>query len=305
MVLSAILVLGVGCGSNSGGGGSGGGASNSQGFIDSYCAAIAPCCGQAKLPTNGTQCRQLFGLSALGGSYNAALGSACLDEAQAQVKDGTFCDNLGANNPSPCENVYASGNGSKKPGEKCNVDGDCAASNLGEVACSSVYVGGSSDGTFIHKCQILMPGKAGDTPCIATRDGNFLNEYLPSGATDVESQGYVCDIANGVTCEQGTCVALAAVGASCSMSSDCVRTAYCSFPQDKCAPKVALGQACSNVAGSECVDDAFCGEATKLCTARLPNGAACTSFRQCKSDSCTNGTCEADANFALALICGT
>jgi hypothetical protein len=159
--------------------------------------------------------------------------------------------------------------------------------------------------TFIDKCQVQIAGKAGDTPCVGTQEGTDFLSYQASNATDVVSRGYVCDVANAVTCQDGTCVALKALGASCLISTECVRTAYCSYPGDVCTTKISAGGACNGIAGSECVDSAYCDTNARQCMAKLANGAACTSLITCQSLYCSGGTCQGSSTAGLSIFCGS
>jgi hypothetical protein len=288
-VTAVALACATGCGKD-----------DSEKFVDSYCAEVAKCCGQAGLPADGKTCHDWMTFVAMAGSYNSSAGDACLAEMRSQVSAGTFCTGS-SSSPSPCDSVYGSSSGNKKPGETCTFETDCAPSSQGKVVCASIVV----NNTSIDKCQVQIAGKAGDTPCVGTQEGDMFFHYEASGATDVVSQGYSCDVANAVTCQDGTCVALTPLGASCLISTECVRTAYCSYPQDVCTTKVSAGGACTGIAGSECVDSAYCDTGTRQCTAKLANGAACASSIACQSLYCSGGTCQGSSNVALSWLCGS
>jgi hypothetical protein len=277
------------------------GKSDSEKFADSYCAEVAKCCGQASLPADGQTCHQLMTFTEVGGSYNSSAGDACLAEMKSEVSAGTFCTGLNASSASACDSVYGSSSGNKKPGETCIFDSDCAPSSKGKVVCASIYV----NSTFVDKCQVQIAGKAGDTPCVGTQEGNDFSSYQASDAADVVPQGYVCDVASAVACDDGTCVALTPLGASCLISTDCVRTAYCSYPQDVCTTKISAGGACTGIAGSECVDSAYCDTSALQCKPKVADGGACTSLITCQSGYCSNGTCQGSSNLGLSMLCGS
>jgi hypothetical protein len=288
------MSLSFGCGKSSSD-------SGSSTFADSYCNEAAKCCSQAGPPNDGTTCRQWMQLASMGGTYNAQTGDACLAQMRSQVSAGTFCANLSASTPSPCDSVYgSSSNGTKQPGDACNVDSDCAPSASGKVACASLYV----NSTWINKCQLQIPGKAGDTPCLGTQDGDMFISSSTSSATDIPAQGIVCNVTDGVQCTSGTCVALATAGATCAFSSECMRSTFCSSTQDKCVPRVAAGATCTGSDASECVDGYYC--ATGSCTAKAANGATCTTSDACQSDNCSEGTCQSGfGDLGMALLCGS
>lgn len=276
------------------------GKSDAEKFADSWCGEVAKCCSQAGLPGDGKMCHQWMSFASAGGSYSSQGGEACLAEMRSEIGAGTFCTDLGL---SACDSAFGSRSGSKKPGETCKSDGDCAPSSEGTVVCASLYV----DSVFIDKCQVRMPGKAGDTPCVGTQDGAVFMSSSTSDATDVPPRGFVCDLASGVQCKSGSCVALGAVGATCSYTSDCVRSAFCDYAKDLCTARVAAGATCTGSDSAECVDGAYCPTSSKQCTAKAANGASCTTSSMCLSDYCSNSTCQGDSgsNFGLSLYCGS
>jgi hypothetical protein len=285
--LACLTLLAAGCGSKS----------DAEKFADSYCAEIAKCCAQAGLSGDGNVCHLLLSQ----GTYNASAGDACLAEVKSQVAAGTFCSNQDA---SPtCNAVFTSTprTGNKKPGEACEVAGDCAPSNDGKVVCASHYI----DGTWVNKCQVQMRGKAGDGPCLGTQDGDVFSSSGAGNETDVPASGYICDTADGLRCSSsGTCTALLAVGQACYYSSDCVRSAYCDST-DHCSSRVSAGAACKGQ-DDECVAGYYCPDTSpRACTSQLSLGAACTSDAMCSSGNCESSTCKpnlADA-FGWAILC--
>jgi hypothetical protein len=155
---------------------------------------------------------------------------------------------------------------------------------------------------------VQIPGKVGDSPCIGTQDGNWLEHDL-SNTTDVLSRGYVCDLTNGIHCKAGTCVSPANAGAPCTTDSDCVTSAFCDSLQGKCTIRVAAGGHCDFSSSAACVDGDYCDNATQQCTAKLATGAPCSDFIMCQSGSCSE-TCQPAqpdpfGTLALSLICGS
>lgn len=265
-------------------------------FASAYCTEVAKCCTKAGLQGgDGQTCR--FLLSAV--PSNAAT-DACLAEMRSQVAAGTFCAGDGPSEA--CDAAFSSKTtGNKKPGDDCDVDSDCAPASDGKVICKSLYVDAS---TWLHKCQVQMPGKVGDA-CIGTQDGGGFMSTSANASTDIPARGYVCNTADGVRCSSDKCVALADVGASCNYSSDCLRTAYCDS-NDRCAGRVAAGGTCTGVASDECAIGYYCpAESPRQCTAQVGTGASCASDEMCKSDNCQSGTCKPGIAEALGwgLIC--
>jgi hypothetical protein len=287
----ALVVLALGCGK-----------SDSEKFADAYCAEFAKCCVQAGFSGDGKICRLLF---SGGGSYDAKAGDACLAEMKAEVSAGTFCTSASSSSSSSCNSVYGSaGSGKKKPGDPCNLDSDCAASSEGKVVCANLY----ANGAFIDKCQVQIPGKVGDTPCVGTQDGdNLRSDNKPVvEPTDILASGYTCNVADGIQCSAGTCVALLALGGTCTSASDCVQSAFCDFLYQKCAPRVVAGAPCGTSSDTECVDGYYCDSTAKRCTAKLANSATCTTSNACQSGYCSS-TCQTNplTTAPLGLICGS
>jgi hypothetical protein len=283
----SLLASGLGCSKEK---------SPAEAFVEGYCAEIAKCCSQANLSIDDESCRAEWAALALAGAYSAQAGGACLAEVRAQASAGKFCQSLSQSFPAACATVY--GGGSKQqPGGSCRFDSDCAASSEGDVICASANIGGN----FVNKCQVLVTGKAGDTPCTATRDGDTFVPYADPNASEVPAKSFVCNLADSLQCRLGTCAALVAIGAQCNVSSDCVRGAYCASGQ--CASRVAAGDSCAGGDTMECVDGQFCESSAKRCTAKVANGGKCTIPSNCQSNYCLNNSCAEDFT-GLASYCG-
>ncbi len=296
------LALVLGCSSNSSNGSVAG---DRDSFIAQLCQQYMPCCAKAGKPADGAQCRAFYGAFAASNNYDPAAGSACLSEVKAAAASPTFCDNATSTNVSPsCGKVFpASGGGSKKPGETCAQDNECASSTEGPVECRSLF----KDGATIKKCQVQIAGKAGDTPCLGTVDGN-ITSYNSSGDTDILPRGYLCNVKDGLRCDSTTdkCVAIAKVGEPCEGfgSNLCTDDAFCDTTQKKCVARKAVGEMCTS---DQCVEGAYCNTTTRLCTASLAVGAACKSSSECITRSCVNGACAksgSGTDFTTAFLCG-
>lgn len=278
----------VGCGDDKSAG-------NKDQFISQYCAVFSSCCKAAGRPSDGAQCRALYGAFTSAADYDQAAGQACLDEARAASDK---CDTSMASSPS-CDKVFGSGSaGKKKPGETCDSDSDCAPPESGSAGCVYGFVAQAN----VRQCQVRLPGKAGDSPCVATRDG-AITSFVSSGDT-IPLTGYVCDRADGLSCNStsGACEPLAEVGEACSGA--CVAAAYCAFSEGICKQRVALGEACK--ADEECAASAYCETAGQTCVARHAQGEACAANSECDSDDCTNQKCAGGIDdFGITLLCGT
>ena len=307
MVFGGVLALSAGgCGhSSSDGSGGASGSSGSSGataptssaqFIAQLCAEFADCCQAAGRPSDGAQCRAFYGAFLSMSAYDAAAGDVCLTDIRASgdKKCGTI-----SMTPPSCSKVFASG-GTKKPGEACQDSTECAPSDSGRVDCVSHFVNSAT----VQQCQLQLPGKAGSSPCIGTVDGNIT---VSGGQGDVIlSQGYLCDVADGLTCDSQTqaCVPLSTVGQPCQGGlGQCVASAYCSFPDDVCHARVARGAPCDS--DEACQTGDYCEQAGHTCAARHTVGEACTTNAECEFGNCTNQKCGASDDLALAFLCGT
>jgi hypothetical protein len=302
-LLSAAPLLG--CSSNSDQGGS------ASDFAAKYCALLMPCCTKYELPTDGANCRALFGSVSVG--YDAAMGEACLREMKAAESNPDFC--AGGNTLAPsCAKIYPQSTpvaGTKKPGEACKSNTDCATSPQGNVSCVSATFGSSSSSEI---CQLAIAGKEGDGPCTGTvhEKSTFSTS---SGTGDRPAQTIVCDVKDGVYCPSTTsgapppsCTRIAEIGAPCLSSFggySCVTGAYCDSTSKTCKAKLAIGATCTTY-GSYCVEGSYCEASTTKCTAQLAEGATCKTSEQCATHSCEKDKCVKPnlTGFAYLLICG-
>lgn len=293
--LLAVLLAGAWACVVAGCGGSDSGAGDKDQFIAQLCAEFADCCEAAGRPSDGAQCRALYGAFTPASGYDQAMAQACLDEVRA-VQNA--CDTSSVSTPS-CRKVFATSGGTKKPGESCEDDDDCAAPESGQAECVSDFVNQAS----VRQCQVQLPGTVGSAPCVGTVDGNIT---IYSGSADgIPLTGYLCNRADGLTCDgqTGACESLAAVGEACAGQSQCVPSAYCAVAESVCKQRLALGAACED--DDQCLSSAYCEPGGKACAARRATGQACTINAECESDDCTNQKCAADNDLSLAFLCGT
>ena len=201
LVAFAAVVYSIGCGK-----------SDAEKFADSYCAAVAKCCGQEGKATNGKACHDLMTLAGTAGTYNSANGNACLAEMRSEVSAGTFCARLNStsssSSSSPCDAVFGDAStGSKKVGESCDFDFDCATPSTGEVGCN------------LGTCTVLLAAGGACT---------FTAECVHAA---------FCDSS------QNVCAARVAAGGTCtgSDSAECVDGYYCPSSPKQCTAQVATG----------------------------------------------------------------
>jgi hypothetical protein len=300
------LGLAVGCSSSSNDQ-----SANASEWAAKFCDLLGPCCAKYDLPTDGEICRRLYSLPY---GFDAAMGDACLREMKAAQSNPDFCASGNKVAPS-CAKVYPTSGptpGTKKPGEACSNDGDCATSTLGKVTCASKTDATTHVTTSV--CQVAVAGKEGDGPCTATVDGN-VTYGSGSSASMPPAQVIVCDVKDGVFCPSTsstgpapTCTRPADVGSACVDSFggfSCVKGAYCSGSPATCKARLALGATCETF-GSNCIEGAYCDETSLKCTSQLAEGAACTTSEQCSTHSCTNKKCAKPdlSGFGYLLICG-
>ncbi len=294
-----VFALLVGCSS----GGSSTGAGSRDSFIAQVCDQYMPCCVKAGKPSDGAQCRAFYGAFASTAGYDAAVANACLTELKAASSSPTFCDDGMSSTKSPsCSRVFSAPNGTKKPGETCAEDGECAPSSEGTVDCRSAFVSGAT----IKKCQVQVPGKLGDGPCLGTRDGNSTS-YNSSGDTDVLPRGFMCDVKDGVRCDSTTdkCVAIAKIGEACTSTSSnvCTKDAYCDTTAKQCVARKLAGAACESFS-TQCAEGTYCDSKTKVCTTSVAVGGACTTSSECVTKSCVNSKCAVSSSLTTAFLCG-
>jgi hypothetical protein len=274
-------------------------------FASQLCALYAPCCADAGLPTDGKQCTAL--IVALGGSqgtYNASAAGACLNMLKQQ--GGDFCTSGGANGAS-CNQVFGGGSGNVPPGGQCMKNGDCAVSGGGTATCmtSTMFVDGGT--TETRTCVLEMPGKVGDSPCIASileLPGGVTETTYSFGSGTPPTQGYTCDQKDGVYCDSQSmaCQAPSDVGGPCHDNNACKAGAYCDFATSVCKATVPAGSSCSG--GVHCDSSSYCESASQTCKATLANGTQCSLSEQCQSQQCVNAKCSGGGSFGLQLICG-
>ena len=268
-------------------------------FVDDYCELLMPCCNQAGLSSNPSQCQAFLTASTSGATYDQAKGEQCLSAVRAASGQVDFCTAAnGVLNDETCGEVFSGGgDGNVEPGGACETDSDCADTEKGEGVCLHYWKGD----TAYQACMIVADGKLNSGPCIGTRDGSQISYRDAEVHFEL---GYICDKADGLYCDTASdhCAAMGAIGEPCSFYEPCADEMYCDA-EGKCAARLPVDSACSGPYDDECVASAYCDEATKTCAAQLGDGATCTVSRQCQSGSCTNGQCEKAAEFGLMMVC--
>ncbi len=288
ILLGGLIAIGCSGGSDS--------SSSNGNFGERYCGLFRPCCDKAGLPvTNQQACKLLFGSAQ---AKDQAAAEECISQYEAWAQEADWCDTF-ANKPRPasCEKAYPEqpSNGTKKPGETCSASDDCAASSKGEVECYSDF-----SGTGNHYCRVVVNAESGGA-CVGTRSDNItVYEGNTSGALELA----ICDRADGLFCDSGTCVPVVSEGGTCTSSFSCAGdTLYCG--SGTCQAKVGVGSSCQ-ASSSACADEAYCDFSTQICQARLPDGSSCTSLEQCQSSYCDGNVCAQFNGFGdltLSIFC--
>jgi len=262
-------------------------------FIGHYCDVYKPCCTAAGLPGDGQACRALFAsASSPQAKYDSAAGESCLAALRQSAGQPGFCEGEIVP-PSACAQAFGGMVGA------CVQDADCPPSGEGDVSCVSGFVGGAT----VRKCQVQSHGASGSTPCVGSvRAGVTL--YSGTSGGDIPDQGFLCYADDGLRCDGTACVALAAVGATCELSSDCADAAFCDASTGICAGRKATGAACIGQA-LECQDGSYCDETALLCAAQLAVGATCSDNVQCQTGNCAaDGTCQPTPPVGANVLCG-
>jgi len=304
VVVPLVAAWVAACSSGSGSGNS----SSASEFGQEFCQTLQPCCADAGLSTSGSVCQAFVSEATSAGTYNATAGQACISALQAASKSPTFCTDFGGNLPQ-CNDVFGPAGGGEGPGKPCTTSNDCAKAPGGSAICYSVtnFVDGGTNST--STCIQTQAGKAGQSPCVGTIQGETTIFALTAGTPP--GMGYTCDVADGVYCDSTTqkCTALATTDQACNGNQQCVTSDYCTSSGTTagttCQPRTPLGSPCSFGVTGQCVDGAYCDSSSSTCKTQLANGAACQTSQECASGNCNNGSCSGTSNLGLALICGS
>lgn len=293
-----------------GGGGTAGGESSSSGgagpidsFIAQYCDLHQPCCAKAGKAYDQAKCRAFFTAFTAEATYDPGKGQQCLDAARTEASGGAFCETgLSDAADATCKGVFTAGpsGGTKKPGEPCELDSECASSAEGERNCGSSYANGATT----RQCQILVRGKEGED-CVGEKTETTTSV---SGSLDgpPPERAVLCYIADGLFCDSKTkkCSKIQDVGGPCDSFSSraCVEAAFCDTTEKKCVARKGAGEECTGI-GDQCAEKHYCDTETKKCAPTIAAGQPCTKSVQCEGGSCTNGKCSGGGGAMIAFVC--
>lgn len=271
-------------------------AADKASFIEQVCEAQETCCAPAGLPSARTQCRTQYESLFANATYDASRGSQCVLDVRAHASSGALCASGTDFYPSSCADVFRS-NGSKKPGELCDTQAECAPSSEGRVVCSESL---STD--MARVCQVQVIGKLGDGVCIGDVDGGV--SMMSGGAgRDGLARVVLCNVRDGLRCDDATsrCVPIGKVGERCSGTFHaCTKDAWCSG--GTCVARNDIGTSCSDPANDDCVAGAYCARDSFMCVRALTEGQACDTSNQCASGNCHIGKC--GPAIQVTLWCG-
>lgn len=211
-------------------------------FAARYCTLVAACC------PDGAACREAVTAR---GRYKAAVAEGCL--AALQAAGSSLCTTGYAAAAQPCQRVFATLVASKRLGEPCADSEECLLSPQGPVRCAGMMGMG--------RCQVLVRGKQGSAPCVATVGGPLR---VPGG-DDLGNglQGFECHVADGLWCDDAskTCARIKESGAACTSFGECGPTLHCDDATGRCAPRRDEGAACDvdeQCPSTVCGEDMVC-----------------------------------------------
>jgi hypothetical protein len=262
-------------------------------FGGASCVGLAVCCQEAGHGFNAAQCQALTSAPVNTDpslTYDPRVAGECLNAVQnAEVA----CDSGGAA-PAACDRVYQ---GSLQPGEACSEDVQCATSDLGEAECD----------LFDSVCTVTRRGVLGDA-CSASCEEVGTGGYVCTGGDSSlpPYQAVHCYRDDGVSCEEGVCSPIAAIGEPCTSVFSCGPDTYCDSEGGVCAAVALVSESCdtkSCVAAAYCADDA-------TCRALGHEGEPCTTSEECVGFDCDGSVCGPDTPLdvfgeeLLSFVCG-
>jgi hypothetical protein len=164
-------------------------------------------------------------------------------------------------------------------GEVCRSSAECVSTDRSRGVCQVV----EDDGI----CS--FPGRAAGA---GERCAGDCDEGLECNATAAGMDGF-CYRDTGLTCTDGACEPLAAVGAPCSGFGSCVDGATCTGAT--CVALAGLGGAC--MTSSNCRPEHYCSSGA--CAERVLPGSPCPTSDSCQG-TCIDGRC---ADIVLETLC--
>lgn len=240
------------------------------------CESMAGCCKSSGFPLDAAACkaariaelRRDIAENEQHTRYDAEAAGDCLAAAASTIACGEVDEDIPA-----CQRIFV---GSLALGQPCNSSRECAPVAGRSIDC--VGEDEASPSVCTASPRTSWPhGKAGDA-CLGTCfekdscDGGDAVAPSPVPGADPEPQAVsaICYRSDGLFCDVG-----------------------------RCAPLLALGEACDT--SDACRADAFCNFDTKLCTAPQPDGASCEGGDECQSHRCADAP--GGPTVAVAGVC--
>jgi len=244
-----------------------------EAYAVSFCALTSACCARNDVqPDAGVQTyADLCSAKILraGFSRDPSLRSACLAELQ-QVAASDACLPDYSNLGSSCMRAFYEPSGPLAPGQRCTGSADCAGRAGAVTICQHL-----SDRSV---CLSVVPGRAGDHPCLGDVYSSgvlSLSPYLAGSPMTQAFTGSYCASADGLYCtfsnvpaEANICTPFFADGAACLY------------------PRTCASGSCLRSDGSQNNGSApgTCG--TTVPPANGPTGSPCMSDTDCASGNC-------------------
>lgn len=251
-------------------------ADNAIGFDLNACLAVAIGRAQSSYVNPG---------KSAGLTYDPAAAGECVARTRKATQACAWTTEDARIGNYSCSKVYV---GTKKPGEACEEQNDCASSPEGIVTCTPWSIptgdGGRVEG---QQCTLLRRAASRGDSC------DYSGPDHPSALADCftpEGDALLCDATTK------TCQPPAPIGATCSYGSYCTDDAYCTATSSSapglCARKLGVGQACAD--NTQCEPQLWC-DTSEVCAARKPPGAACEYSAECASRYCSKSKCLSNA----------
>jgi hypothetical protein len=198
-------------------------------FAEPYCTRLAACCSQSGIPFSGLGPCEAYELSFVQNHLDD--GSEVIVPSAVQTlldQIQTSCDQP----PDPI--IVAVTAGTIPSGQPCNfLSSGCAGDPSLCLVTSDLSTG---------TCMTPPRGKAGDGCAVTCNDTSSCE----GGTTGGRSPYSVCYDQDGLRCDLTTysCVAVTAIGASCTQDFECGAHATCF--NGTCRANATLGEDCSN-----------------------------------------------------------
>ena len=209
-------------------------------FAAAFCTLLAPCCPDAP------RCRASVAAQA---PYRAEMAEGCLAALRAAAGTPALCTAGFAASVQTCDRVFAPVIATRRLAEPCTTNGECQLSPQGPVRCAGEM--------GMARCQVLLRGKEGDAPCVATVGGPLTVPAGDSAGNGIK--GYLCHAADGLWCDDtgNRCAKTRPAGAACTSFGECGAAQTCDDASGKCAPRRGEGATCD--VDEQC-PSTICGE---------------------------------------------